>query len=886
MRLERPGLREIAFLLIVLPRPATSALAAERLRFQHVTVDDGLSSNWVRAIVKDSHGFMWFGTARGLDRYDGARLATYRHVPNDPHSLPATAVTALFEDRSQRLWVGVRGSAAVALYDRDEDRFRSIAIDTSPLSTRGFDVARIIQDKTGRVWLAAQNGLHLAEADAAAIRLFWRPSEAGATSDAVRHLVEGPSGELWVGGSAGLHRLDPRTRVATRWSARIDGRDIPAPFGITALHIDPAGFLWFVGPGTGLVRLDTSTLEAKRYGWQDVGGTGLGVERPRRLAADAAGRLYIGSEDGGLSILDPRTETFSRYEPDPTDPDAIGAASIWATYLDDQGILWLGTFNAGVDYATPFGHRFALLRSGPGRLSNPHVTSVLEDGTGDLWIGTDGGGLNRLDRDTGRFTYYRHAPQAPDGLASDAVLALHEDVDGGIWVGTWAGGLQRLDPRRGRFRSYPDARVENVWAIADGPGERLYVATLREGVQVLDRRSGRFTPLADEVPGASFGPIHAIVADSGKLWVAHSAGVDSIDVEGSAVTSYLPGVGVTAVLFDRHGRTWFGTGGKGLYCFDEGRVLRGYTTADGLPSDNVVALQEDGDGHLWIATTRGLARFEHGTEHPSPPRFVTFGAHDGLPGGEFRRGASYKMRSGELLFGGQRGLGRFSPDDVRLNVRPPPVAVTGVRVSGRLVPPGDRQPLLSLSPDEAAVTFEFAALDYVMPPKNRYRYKLEGFDPDWSPASSEPTATYTSLPPGTYTLRVQAAGSDGAWNETGASLPLRRRPRLQERPAFWMVVALGVAAAVLGIHRLKVLSHLRTERELSTRVADAMAQVKKLSGLVPVCAWCKKARDDQGYWSELEAYLRERSEAEFSDSRCPDCSIRGAAAASSEGRTT
>jgi ligand-binding sensor domain-containing protein len=312
----------------------------------------------------------------------------------------------------------------------------------------------------------------------------------------------------------------------------------------------------------------------------------------------------VGTENGGLNMLDPVSHRFSRFLPNPEDPTSPNSASIYALYLDEHGTLWIGSYNGGVDILSQYAQRFEYIRAGRGRLSDPHVTAVIEDHTGDLWIGTDGGGLNRRDHETGRFTYYRHDPADQGSIASDVVLSLWEDRQGDIWIGGFPGGLAQLDRQTGRCRRYQidasDTRRDTVRQIGEYGDNQLLIANGR-GMETFDRRTHRFTPLASKYPDLPLETAfsYALHPD-GSVWIACPE-VGAVRLEpatgkvaiyrsksGDPSATLTPGDAL-AVFVDSRGNTWLGTIG-GLTCFESGTSkIRRYTTADGLPGATVAA---------------------------------------------------------------------------------------------------------------------------------------------------------------------------------------------------------------------------------------------------------------------------------------------------------
>jgi ligand-binding sensor domain-containing protein len=884
------GRRTVSILVLILGLSSAATLRADSearaVRFQHLGVEEGLSNSRIHALLRDSRGFLWVGTEDGLNRYDGSSMVVHRARLDDAHSLASSSVRALFEDDRKRLWVGAGGT--LHLYDRGADRFERFPLEDKTGGSAGLAISAIRSDALGRVWVGTQKGLFRTDpATAASIRFRHLPADAASLShDTVACLLLGRHQQLWIGTRRGLNRYDEATGQFTRL---FRGADSPAwlrTVNVEKMLEDEHGVLWLATVGDGLVSYVPETGAIQQYLPEAGGEVGIGGRRILSLATDGKGRLYLGPEDGGLDVLDTARGLVVHHRPDPDDPSSLSSTSVTQLQFDDQGILWVGTFNGGVDYVSPFGRRFGLVTPRQGRLGNPHVLAFLEDHRGDLWIGTDGGGLERWDRKTGRFTSYRHDPHRASSLAGDAVMALHEDAAHDIWVGTWAAGLDRLDPRTGRFEHHrnPRAITDSVWTISADGGGNLLLGTFDRGTQLFRPKTGEFRPLAESYPLLTTSDqVLAVAVDAkGNFWLAEPAGPVYVDRgAGTAARHPLP-LGVPqAILLDSRGNVWIGTDSGGLYGLPSEGQLRRYTVRDGLPSDNVASVLEDESGNLWVGTTLGLARISSATSLPARPQVLQFDVRDGLQGNEFKRGAALRTRTGEMFFGGQRGFNYFFPRTVETNPRVPPVVLTGFQLFNQPVPVGKpgsplgttitETPALTLSHRDSVMTFEFAALDFVIPSKHQYKYKLEGFDAAWNEVGSRRTATYTNLPPGDYTLRVAGSNNDGVWNEDGVRLPIRVVPPFWRTWTFQSTLVLGLLGAALGAHRWRVRQHVLAERVLSGRVQEALAEIKTLSGLLPICAWCKRIRADDGRWRQIEAYVRDHTQADFTHGVCPDC---------------
>ncbi|MFN8094004.1 MAG: two-component regulator propeller domain-containing protein [Vicinamibacteria bacterium] len=874
----------LAGLVVLAAGPAPAEAAAERpLRFGRLTTQNGLSSNWAHAILQDRQGFLWIGTQDGLNRYDGSSIRVYRHDPKDPYSLPSPVAGALLEDREGRLWVGSGwGDAGVSLYDRRLDRFTTFR--PAPGERVGNAVRSLLQDRRGRIWAGTDDGVAELDPATGAFRRLPPPAGSDGGRRVVLAMLEDTRGRFWLGTYTGLLRLDREKGAYEPALGRPGSAGVPRT-EIWALHEDTDGRLWIATLGAGLHRFDPETGQDESFLPASGDPRAPGSARIRRIVPAGDGRLYLGTENGGLEIFDPRQGTFEHYRPDLDDGASLNSGSIWSLASDDQGTLWIGTYNGGVNFLSPYQQRFDLIEAGRGRLSDPHVTAVLEDREGMLWVGTDGGGLDRYDPSSGRFTYYRSRPDDPTTIGSDSVNALLEDSRGQIWVGGWASGLARVDRATGRARRYrhdprdPRSIVsDHVWRMLElRTGEMLVVT--QAGADLFDRDRGTFTRLGERYPGAGDGVLHSATEDlAGNIWIAAADSARFVDVRSGRVTRYrnddprgLGGGWIQAVIVDRTGNVWFGTQ-RGLSCFAADRKRwRRYTTANGLADDNVLALLEDGKGGLWAATSRGISWVVDAASVPDAPAIHSFDANDGLQALEFSRNACAKGRGETLYFGGSAGLNAFRPEEIVLNPRPPRVALTGLRVMGRAARL-DASEELRLSYRDVAATFEFAALDFAVPRKNRFRYRLEGLDPGWSDPTAQHEATYTNLPWGRpLTFRVKAANNDGVWNEEGVALRVFVEPPFWATPLFRGGVVILLLGAGVVAYRRRVNGLRRRADELTRKVNEAVASVKVLRGMLPICSHCKRIRSDEGYWQQIEAYLHEHSEADFTHGICPEC---------------
>jgi ligand-binding sensor domain-containing protein/signal transduction histidine kinase len=793
--------------------------------FSHLSVADGLSDGDVRAIAQDKQGFMWFGTwLGGLNRYDGYTFKVYRHDGKDERSLACDTIRALFVDRTGVLWVGT--SEGLDRYDRDTDSFvhyRHRAND--PNSLPGYEVRSLAEDASGTLWVATSGGL--SRFDRTSGRFFTfksNPNDQSAfgNDDILSACLDATTGLFWVTNMRhkGVTVVDPSTGHFRRYRNNTDD-----PIRI---YQDRRGNLWF-STSDGLTSFDPRTHTSIRYLHNPVNAASLSDENVTMMYEDRAGRFWVATNNG-LNLMDRDHGTFTRFLHDPNDSSGPSGNVInWgAMYEDGSGALWLGMRSTGVDRLAVGAARFTTYRhvfQDPKSLSNNVVTGIAMGPANTLWIGTEAG-LDRFDGK--RFTHYVAGSMDPGALSPGPQREVAVDSHGVVWTGTYGGGLDRVDGQhvthfRHDPRNHDTLAINNISSLVSDDDGGVWIGVHGDGLDYFDgRHFTHFPPKAGNPSSLQDGWVLPLVLDPhGMLWVATSNwGLARFDTHARKFTTYLidpshPGNQVTNwtqdVCFDGAG-IWVVSPSTGLFRFDPGtgKFTHHYTEKDGLPNNAVLGVLKDNQGNVWVSTVKGLSRFDPKTE-----TFRNYDMFDGLQGNEFSLNSRAKAPDGRLFFGGTDGLSAFYPDKLVQNPTPPPVVLTEFDLFNRPVPVGAKDsPLrqaihaassITLRYDQSVFRFQFAALDFTAPQKNRYAYKLDDFDRDWQHTdATRRFATYTHLDPGDYTFRVKASNNDGVWNEQGVALHLRILPPWWNT---WWFRALSVGAFVLlmwGLYQLRL----------------------------------------------------------------------------------
>ncbi len=824
----------------------------KNVRFERIMPPHGLSQGSVHAIAQDRQGFLWFGTQEGLNRYDGYGFTVFRNEPGRAGTLPHDWVSDLLLARDGLLWVATNGGG-LGRIDPATGAISHLGVDDGLSSSR----LRVLhQDRSGMIWIGTEDGgLNRVDPRTGEVAVFRHadqdPHSLGA--DRVLAILEDREGRLWIGtDGGGLDRFD---RASGRF---IHHRHDPADTGslssdrVRALLQDRLGNLWVGTWEGGLNRYDPAADRFVRYRHRADDPHSLSHDRVRALFQDRGGTLWVGT-DAGLNQWVPQYDGFIRYGHDPADLGSLSDERVTTLFQDRGGVLWVGTYN-GLNHWNYASAAFAHYRQEggePGSLSSNVVTSFAEESDGTLWVGTYGGGLNRMGRADEQFTHLRHDPDDPASLSDDRVMALFVDAGDNLWVGTRSGGLDLLPAGKSGFRHFrhdPDdpasISADGITTIYGDTDGTLWVGTYGGGLNHLDPATGRFVSYRhdpDDPRSLSSNRVLAVYRDRlGTLWVGTEDGylnryeppVDGfVRIGGAdAGASGLTTPTVWEIQEDRNGDLWLGTLGGGVYrwAFAERRqgreVFTRYTRNEGLSSNVVYGVVEDESGRFWLSTNRGINRLD-----PATRQVRVYDTFHGLQGDDFNLGARLRSRQGRIFFGGANGFNAFYPARVAGNPHPPQVQLTGLwvlnqpRVNEFGLPrlPAAGEPL-ELGYRDYLVTFEFTALDFSAPARNRFRYRLEGFDSQWIDTDTFRRATYTNLPAGDYVFRVLAANNDGVWSEQGIALPIHVNPPPWRSWWAHILYVLLVGTLLLAWWRIVAARHARELRyriELEAEVA-------------------------------------------------------------------
>jgi signal transduction histidine kinase/DNA-binding response OmpR family regulator/streptogramin lyase len=853
---------------------------AQVFSMRPITVDDGLSQSHVTEFAQDNRGFVWVGTAVGLNRYDGHAFTVYRHDSDNPASLSGDSIYSLHVDRKGSVWVGT--DQGLDRYIPSTDSFQRFLI-TDPHRRSHVSRTRAIDsDPSGIVWATSQNPSSsreclLSRADPASGKTesFLVPLPTPGKAVIVRLLSRGEA--LLVVRETGnasqpgfvVLRVNLETRLVHAVARPEARRPVRLPLDERDLSIayDGKGFVWIGSLGSVVHRLDLrtnqfSTVEVDRR-QKDPAGADLVTT----VVQGPGGDIWVLSSWNTPSRRSPENRAF-RFNGAVANPTEFrlrtsGACDfdrsrIISSQIDRSGVLWAGLSGAGICVADLNSGMFSRYHeeSLETPLVNNFVRSVWKDSQGVLWVGTRAG-LNRLDRTARTTKLYRRLANAPSSLSDDEVRSVLVARDGSLWVGTATGGLNRDRARSGVFEHFvrrpgdPHSLTDNgVNAILEDREGLVWIATPTGGLNRFDPRTERFASFRHDPANPrsiASDKTTALLEDSrGMLWVAtEDRGLQRFDRESGRFETANIGIGSPVTILSlaedplTPGVLWIATLRHGLIIHDSssGANQHLHTRNSILPSDTVYSVLSDRAESIWAGTNSGLVAISGRYR-----TIRTFGLNQGLQSMEFNTRAAFAAPDGEIFLGGVGGLNAFYPRNITQNDFPASVVVTQVLTMNRSRD-SSREPYRTVfrqdrssrrgqfSSGDRDLIFNYVALHFSNPARNTYRIRLDGFDSDWRDVGSSRQATYTNLPAGDYSFRVKAVTSQGVWSDEASYSFTIARPFYQT--SWFLFAALASLLAVAySLYQLRVRRHRAVQTALQSQVDARTSELREALSVI------------------------------------------------------
>ncbi len=734
---------------------------------KYLGVENGLSNNVVNSLYLDRFGFMWMGTYDGLNRYDGYHFKVFRNGWGDEHSLVNNHITVLNGDAKNRVWVGTQ--KGISYYDYADAKFHQLIYEEKGKKNEvSYAINAIAVSKATVVYVATdEKGLFMLKKDSnIAQRIPF-----GKISDfSVKALYVDEQQGLWVFiKDIGLCRYDAGKNTLRLVNAALRS--------VTCITKGNEQNLW-IGTERGLFEFNKTNGSLNRFNQH------LGNDNIMNLLFDKQQKLWISTDGGGITVYDTKTQKNS-YLSAGKENALLSSNSIAQVYEDRESRKWIATLRGGVNIIDQESEQFSTIKHDPlksNSLINNFVLSFSEDENKNIWIGTDGGGLSVWNKKQNTFTNYAKTSD-PNSLTSNFVTSILSDSGQNIWVATFSGGIDRFDKTTKKFihyncyNTFKGVDDINIWKLFQDKQQNIWAGTTKGGALYRYNKSIDKFELFDH----RLKDIHTLFQDSkGRLWAGNYTELIRIDPIGKKHEYTKINFAIRAIQEDFNHQIWIGTEGGGLLLFNpDTKKIKRYIQSDGLPSNSVLNILQDGQGNLWCSTYNGLSKFDV-THHT----FKNYYATDGLQSNQFNYNAALKLANGDFLFGGIGGFNLFSPDRIKKNKRIPKMVLTDFRInnipldqdSGYKNTAVVNLERIEIPFNAAVISVDYAAIEFSFQDQISYAYYLEGWDRDWNYVNKLSTAYYSRLNEGQYKLHIKSTDTEGAWSNNEKVVIIRILP--------------------------------------------------------------------------------------------------------------
>jgi ligand-binding sensor domain-containing protein len=884
-----------AFLLTVLLLPFSVLSQISQVNnlvgLSHILSETGLSQNTVHSIIQDKKGFIWFATEDGLNRYDGYSFTIFKYDPHDKNSIADNFIWTIYEDRNGTLWAGTN-SGGLCRFNYEKENFltyRNIPGDTNSLILN--NVRAVYEDSHGNIWVGTENGLDKFDSQKN-IFIHYKNDPGNPESisnNVILSIFEDKNNVLWIGSDGGLDRYNEALNSFTNYSFDMDVGNSSSV--ILSIYQDENGLFW-IGTLKGLISFDKKTGKYQKYYVNESETNSINSNRINIIIEpdnefDNNEILWVGTGDG-LFVFNKQKKEFTKIKPAPSGSTILKNNNVLSLFEDKSGLIWIGTAEDGVVKYDEKRLRFKHYKHDPfnsNSLNYNTIRALFQDEDRNIWIGTLGGGLNLIGAETGKFYYYKNNPKDKFSLSDNSISAVFKDSFGYIWLGTWGGGLNKstLPVKKHitdlKFINYKNNSIDPksirsniIQAVYEDSYGRIWIGT-GTGLSLYNKENNEFINFFNDPANSnslSSNQVQSCIIEDrkGNLWVGTWNGLNKLSAEEIKNAANPQSVKFKRYRFqpdnqnslsdervisayeDNNGNLWFGTYGGGLNFLSaeqqdsENAIFTNYSFDDGLASNIIYRILGDEEGNLWMSTDNGLSMLD-----PVNKIIKNYDASDGLQGNQFFWGAGFKGVDGELFFGGTNGFNVFKPEDLKNNNYVPPVLITDFQIFNKPVEiDKENSPLkqsilftkeIELLYSQRVFSFEYAALDYTVPGKNRYAYMMEGFDKDWINSGNRRYVTYTNLDPGEYIFKVKGSNNDGIWNEEGVSLTIKILPPLWRTWWFISFAVIIFAAIIISIIYFRVRHLLDIERlrtklaaDLHDNIGSSLTEISILSEVI------------------------------------------------------
>ena len=824
----------IRFLILAIwITPAYILLSQSQITFRQLSVKEGLSQNSAISITQDSTGYLWIATQDGLNRYDGRQFTVFPYTFVDITKPDYSNLGKIYNDRQGDLWI-IPMNKVPHKFNFENQVFEPVP--------RINDASVIYQDTALNIWIGTYSeGLYVLRPGKKIPELLLSADEINGT---IYNLIQDNKNDLVLAADGKILEFDPNTKEVNQVRPKIESSESILE-NFSDIVLDNNGRQWISTFGNGLYfreKESSTLLRISEMPFSDPLPVDLNITD---LYADSKNRLWVATYGRGLYLIDFNNTEIVHFGAEKYNPKALHYNDVLCVYEDYSGTLWFGTDGAGVSYYDEYLEKFNSLTNyeTPENINIDVVRAIAVDKNNLVWIGTSGKGLTRYEPISNSWLTLKAEANNQNTISSNRIMSLLVDGSNDLWIGTQGGGLNIKSADGQVTRFSPDAKkklsANTVWSIYNDEDDRIWLGTREEGLIEFDKTKGEVRKYLHDPQNENSLPsnnIRTITSDGkGNLWIGSEAhGISLFDIKNNTFTNYRQGEGensisndnIKSLYFDLDGLLWIGTSGGGLNVFDtKSKKFRAYTVEDGLANNVIYAILADEDKNLWLSSNKGISKFMPGNIFESVPKVKNYTNYAGLAT-EFNTGAYHKDAEGNLYFGGLDGFYWFKPDAIKENTFLPKTTITGFTMFDKPQALSDGR---ELQYNENTVSFTFSSLQFALPEKNQFQYRLRNYDDGWVQSGNNNFARYTQLPPGDYRFQVKSSNYDGAWNETPVNYSFSITPPWYLTTLAKMLYLLLLFAVIYGVYSyLKWRLQMRLDLQLKD---EETLRLKKLNDL-------------------------------------------------------
>lgn len=843
----------------------TTAQSGSDVKFTSLTSSSGISHNTISTILKDDLGFIWIGTNDGLNRYDAKnQFKVFRDNDlNIPDGLQSSDIRSMHKSKDGVLWIGTR-LGGLTMYDVHQNRWATYRHDeNNEHSISNDEILSIYEDSKNQLWIGTENGLNLFDRqNHKFIRFLANTKDPSALqARAVLTITEDDKGWLWAGTwGGGLYLLQPKANTNSRqYNFRQFFPDAKKnSHNVWKIFQDAQNRYWIGSHGAGLYLMELpaeASLSPDQQSWEPrFIRYSTAFENPHAIShnsiqeifQDSQGRLWVGTVFGlnhisaeDLEQLPTEQSTnksdyeivFNKHKYSGSDQSSIADNNILSIFEDDQGLIWIATFS-GVSILNWYTNQFEVFELFNDLANIPNSQNLYIRSNGVAWIGNGTEGIFRYD-----FKKRKILPSNKKYsklLEDEIVTSVFSPNDIDLYLGTSAGVVVlNMEKETAKKYELPSTLKKNLLGLAIrciivDQQSRIWAGT-ELGLIKIDQTSGEFQSFINDPSDPTSLSDNSITdileTAAGEIWIGTYNGLNKVVINKDQISfksfrhednneASIPS-NRAIVLEEINGHIYIGTTNGLCAYFPEKNQFYNFSKFDN--KHHFAGFEKTDNGALWASTNEGILEFNTHTQ-----TFNVFEEEDGLGDQSFLLGSSQRDRQGHIYYGSRKGFTRFHPNRIVKNKQIPQVYVTDIKILGTeeaLHLNGVNQKEITLEHDDYYIALNFAGLNYNRPEKNKYQYKLIGFDESWIDASSNLSAVYTNLHHGEYEFRVRASNNDGYWNEKGTRL------KIKVRAAYWQTwlfqLGVGLFALCLLLLAIKLYTKNMQTRNAALKVYNA-----------------------------------------------------------------